>query len=106
MAYSLKQFEIMFDGTFLKNEQCFCALMTVLLCSSFTVKVFSLPEKLVIVVIICKINCLENNVQLLGEHVGFYIQVLMTVFGEGEYIADSGLLFLLIQVQVSSRSQR
>ena len=54
-------------------------------------KVFSLLEKLVIVVIICKINCLESNVQLLGEHIGFYIQVLMTVFGEGEYIADSGV---------------
>ena len=59
-----------------------------------------------IVLIICKINCLERNVQLLGEHVGFYIQVLMTVFGEGEYIADSGLFFLLIQVQVSSRSNK
>ena len=30
----------------------------------------------------------------------------MTVFGEGEYIADSGLFFLLIQVQVSSRSNK
>ena len=69
-------------------------------------KVFSVPEKLVIVVIICKINCLERNVQLLQEHVGFYIQVLMIVFGEGEYIADSGLFFLLIQVQVSSRSNK
>ena len=69
-------------------------------------KVFSLPEKLVIVLIICKINCLERNVQLLGEHVGFYIQVLMTVFGEGEYIVDNGLFFLLIQVQVFSRSNK
>ena len=29
MEYSLKQFDIMFDGAFLKNEQCYCVLMTV-----------------------------------------------------------------------------
>ena len=65
-------------------------------------KVFSLPEKLVIVLIICKINCLERNVQLLGEHVGFYIQVLMTVFGEGEYIADSGVFLSSHTVSLQS----
>ena len=67
---------------------------------------FSLLEKLLIIVIICKINCLENNVQLLREHVGIYTQDLMRVAGKCEYIADSGPFFLLIQVQVSSRSNK
>jgi len=30
--------------------------------------------KAVEIVMICEITCLENHVQLLGEHVGFHIQ--------------------------------
>ena len=38
-----------------------------------------------------KNQLLGEQYQLLGEHVDFHIQVLMAVFGEGEYIADRGV---------------
>ena len=57
-------------------------------------KVFSLLEKLVEAGDSCynvKNQLLGKQYQFLGEHVDFHIQVLMAVFGEGEYIADSGV---------------
>ena len=39
--------------------------------------------KLLKIVMICEITCLENHVQLLGEHVGLHIQVWMVVFWLG-----------------------
>ena len=81
------------------RKQLWDSLYTVSLCSSFTQKVFSLLDKLWIVVIIWKIYCLENNVQMLGEHVGFYIQVLMTVFWLGWIFCRYWCFFsLLIQI--------
>ena len=38
-----------------------------------------------------KNKLLGEQYQLLGEYVDFHIQVLMAVFGEGEYIADRGV---------------
>ena len=38
-----------------------------------------------------KNKLLGEQYQLLGEYVDFHIQVLMVVFGEGEYIADRGV---------------
>ena len=81
-------------------------LYTVLLYSSFAQKVFSLLDKLLIVVIIYKIYCLENNVQMFGDHVGFYIQVFMKVFWLGWIFCRYWCFFsLLIQI-VSSQTNK
>ena len=88
------------------RKQLWDNLYTVSLCSSFTQKVFSLFDKLWIVVIFWKIYCLENNVQMLGEHVGFYIQVLMTVFWLRWIFCRYWCFFsLLIQI-VSSQTNK
>ena len=61
-------------------------------------KVFSLLEKLVE----AGDSCYNVKYQSLGEHVDFHIQVLMAVFGKGEYITDSGVILSSHTVSLQS----
>ena len=50
---------------------------------------------------ICEIICWKHHVQMLGGHIGCYIQDLMTFCGQGEDIANTGVfdpLFFMLTV--------
>ena len=64
----------------------------------FTQKVFSglinWSEKLLIIVMMWKINCLESNINCLENMLTFIYRFWWQFFGEGDYIADRGVFFL------------
>ena len=66
---------------------------------------FSWFEKLLKIVMIYSITCLENYVRLLGEHIGFHIQVLMAVLARVNTLQTMVFFSFFIQA-VSSWSNK